>query len=135
MTQPIRPSDLEAFLDEALPPEEMARIEDCLRRDAKLSQRLAEINARRDAGVHSLGEIWRRHRLSCPTRENWGSYLLGALPPEAADYMKFHVEVVGCRYCLANLADLESQQTEGPQLAQTRRQRYFQSSAGYLRPQ
>ena len=134
MTQPLRQSDLEAFLDEALPSGEMARIEERLRRDAELARALAEINARRGAGVHSLGEIWRRHRVSCPTRENWGSYLLGALPPEVADYMKFHLEVVGCRYCQANLADLQNQQAETAQLAQTRRQRYFQSSAGYLRP-
>jgi len=134
MTQPLQQSDLEGFLDEALPPGEMSRIEERLRREPELARRLAEINARRDAGVHSLGEIWRRHRVSCPTRENWGSYLLGALAPEMADYMKFHVEVVGCRYCQANLADLENQQAEAAQEVQTRRQRYFQSSAGYLRP-
>ena len=134
MAEHLRQSDLEAFLDEALPPEEMARIEEALRADPELARRLAEIHGRRDAGVHSLGEIWRRHRVSCPTRENWGSYLLGALAPEMADYMKFHVEVVGCRYCQANLADLENQQAEAAQEVQTRRQRYFQSSAGYLRP-
>lgn len=129
----MRQSDLEAFLDEALPPDEMARIEGVLRRDKQLAQRLAEINARRDAGVHSLGEIWRRHRVSCPTRENWGSYLLGALEPEMAATMKFHLEVVGCRFCQANLADLEAHQAESQNAAQTRRRRYFESSAGYLR--
>lgn len=129
----MRQTDLEAFLDEALPAEEMARIEEALRGDEELRRRLAEINARRDAGVHSLGEIWRRHRVGCPTRENWGSYLLGAVEPEVARYMKLHVEVVGCRYCQANLSDLESQQQEQPQAVQTRRRRYFQSSAGYLR--
>ena len=133
MAEPLRQSDLDAFLDEALLPGEMARIEERLRHEPELARRLAEINARRDAGVHSLGEIWRRHRVSCPTRENWGSYLLGALTPEVAAYMKFHVEVVGCRYCQANLADLQNQQAEAAQVAQTRRQRYFQSSAGYLR--
>jgi hypothetical protein len=43
------------------------------------------------------------------------------------------VEVLGCRYCQANLADLQSQQAEATQVVRTRRQRYFQSSAGYLR--
>ncbi len=129
----FRQSNLEAFLDEALPPEEMTRIEAALRSDPELARRLAEINARRDAGVHSLGEVWRRHRVSCPSREKWGSFLLGAMPPEAADYMKFHLEVVGCRYCQANLADLESRQAEGHEQVHTRRRRYFESSAGYLR--
>jgi hypothetical protein len=129
-TQP----ELEAYLDEALPPEQMARIELALRSDADLVRQLATINARRDAGVHSLGEIWRRHRLSCATREQLGSYLLGVLSKEAADYLGFHLEVMGCRVCRANLSDLQKQQAETGDTAQTRRRKYFQSSAGYLRP-
>ena len=133
MPKPLCQSDLDAYLDEALPPEEMARIEQALRKDPALGQQLAAINARRDAGVHSLGEIWRRHRLSCPPREQLGSFLLDALPDELADYITFHLEVIGCRYCRANLTDLERQQAEAPEVVQTRRQKYFQSSAGYLR--
>ena len=133
MSTPLRQSDLEAYLDEALPPEEMARIEQVLRKDPGQLRQLTAINSRRDAGVHSLGEIWRRGRLSCPSREQLGSYLLGAMPEEPADYIRFHLEVVGCRRCRANLADLEARQAELPQTAQTRRKKYFTSSAGYLR--
>ena len=127
-------SELEAFLDEALPVERMAAIEDALRHSDELQQRLTAINGRRDAGVHSLGEIWRRHRLSCPTREQLGSYLLGVLPREAADYTRFHLETIGCRYCDASIADLQAQQAAAEaDIAERRRQKYFQSSAGYLR--
>lgn len=133
MTQAYSQAELEAYLDEALPAELMARIEQALRGDRKLARQLAAILARRDAGVHSLGEIWRRHRLTCATREQLGSYLLGALSKEASDYLAFHLEVVGCRVCQANLADLEKQQAESRDVAQTRRRKYFQSSAGYLR--
>ncbi len=133
MTSPFRPTDLEAYLDEALPVEEMARIEQALRADPVLSGRLAEVIARRDAGVSSLGEVWRRHRLSCPTRQELGSFLLGVLSDETARYVTFHVDVVGCRYCQANLADLKNQQSEGRASADDRRKRYFQSSAGELR--
>jgi hypothetical protein len=127
-------NELEAFLDESLPPERMAAIEDALRKSAELQQRLTEINGRRDAGVHSLGEIWRRHRLSCPTREQLGSYLLGALTRDAKDYVAFHLERIKCRYCQASLADLQAQQTAAnAEVAERRRQKYFQSSAGYLR--
>ena len=133
MAEPLRQSDLEAYLDEALSPEEMARIEKVLRKDPALVRQLATINARRDAGVHSLGEIWRRHRITCPSREQLGSYLLGALPQEQEDYVVFHLEVVGCRYCQANLTDLQKQQAEAREIVETRRRRYFQSSAGYLR--
>ena len=125
-------TQLEAFLDEALPPERMAAIEEALRTDAELQKRLVAINGRRDAGVHSLGEIWRRNRLSCPTREQLGSYLLGVLPAASADYIKFHVDQIQCRYCKASLADLAQQQSE-TDVADQRRRRYFQSSAGYLR--
>jgi len=46
--------------------------------------------------------------------------------------MRMHLEVVGCRYCQANLADLQSRQTESPPVAETRRRRYFDSTTGYL---
>jgi hypothetical protein len=133
MPKPIRQSDLEAYLDEALPPDQMARIELALRKNPELVRQLARINARRDAGVHSLGEIWRRHRVSCPSREQLGSFLLGACGEPLADYITFHLEVVGCRFCQANLTDLRSRQAEPGEAVQTRRRKYFQSSAGYLR--
>ncbi|MGH7136609.1 MAG: hypothetical protein ACREHD_12780, partial [Pirellulales bacterium] len=72
--------ELEAYLDEALPSDEMARIEAALRTNAELGRRLAGIHARRDGGSHSLGDIWRRHRLTCTTRNELGSFLLGVLP-------------------------------------------------------
>ncbi len=126
-------SELEAFLEESLPIERMAAIEEALRSSAELQKRLTAVNGRRDAGVHSLGEIWRRHRLSCPTREQLGSYLLGVLSQGEADYIKFHIETIQCRYCTANVGDLKSQQSAAvPEVAQ-RRQKYFQSSVGHLR--
>lgn len=125
-------SELEAYLDEALKPHEMAAIEKALRDNHQLVEVLATINGRRDAGMHSVGEIWRRNRISCPTREQLGSYLLGALPDEHSEYLAFHVEKVGCRFCAANLEDLRRQQSESTEIVVTRRRKYFQSSAGYL---
>jgi anti-sigma factor RsiW len=133
MTDIFRTTDLEAYLDEALPVEEMARIEKAVRDDPSLVRQLAAVLGRRDSGVISLGEIWRRHRLSCPTRQELGSYLLGVLADDAAQYVKFHIEVVGCRYCQANVADLKNQQAEAQSSAEDRRRKYFQSSAGHLR--
>jgi hypothetical protein len=126
-------TDLEAYLDEALPPEEMARVETVARGQPELLRRLAAINARRDAGSHSLGEIWRRHRLSCPTRAELGSHLLGVLSAVESEYVQFHLTVVGCRYCQANWQDLANQQAEAAETAASRRRKYFQSSAGYLK--
>jgi hypothetical protein len=126
-------SDLEAFLDESLPPERMAAIEDALRNDPSLQKQLTAINGRRDAGVHSLGDIWRRHRLSCPSREQLGSYLLGVLSPEESDYITFHIDTIECRYCAASVADLKSLQSSAESDVSRRRQKYFQSSVGHLR--
>src|SRR5581483_8418586 len=123
--------ELEAFLDEALPVERMTAIEEAARSDPALRERLAGINARRTIGVHTLGEIWRRQRLSCATRAELGSLLLEVLPDEQAAYLRFHLETVGCRYCQANLADLRRQQEEEADRSQRRRRKYFQSSAGY----
>jgi hypothetical protein len=134
MPRDFTTAELEAYLDEALPVEQMAAIEEALRHNESLQERLRATNGRRDAGVHSLGEIWRRHRLSCPSREQLGSHLLKVLPVEVADYVKFHLETIQCRYCLASLEDLRAQQsTAESEQSHHRRQRYFQSSAGYLR--
>ena len=133
MSKKFKTSELEAFLDESLPVERMAAIEDALRSDEALQSELTAINGRRDAGVHSLGDIWRRHRLSCPSREQLGSYLLGVLAREHAEYVKFHVETIECRCCEASLADLKSQQSASEPEVKNRRQKYFQSSVGHLR--
>lgn len=133
MPDRITDADLEAYLEEALPEPQMAALEAALRGDRNLVARLAEIQTRRDQGAHSLGAIWRRERLTCLDRGALGSYLLGALPRDAADYARFHLEIVGCRYCQANLRDLQAQQGEPGEQTAVRRRRYFQSSAGYLR--
>ncbi len=126
-------SELEAYLDEVLPTDRMAAIEEALRGSEELQKRLTAVNGRRDAGVHSLGEIWRRHRLSCPSRQQLGSHLLGVLSREEADYIKFHTETIGCRYCTASINDLQSQQSAAESEVAHRRQKYFQSSVGHLR--
>jgi hypothetical protein len=126
-------SELEAYLDESLDVERMSQIEQALRRQPELLERLAQINGRRDSGLHSLGEIWRRHQIGLPTREELGSYLLGVLPDEHASYIRFRVETLKCRYTIANLADLQAQQREGETQVAARRRKYFQSSVGHLK--
>jgi hypothetical protein len=85
-----------------------------------------------DRGEHSIGAIWRRKRLTCATREQLGTYLLGVLEPDHQDYLDFHLYTIGCAYCLANLTDLRNQQKEAVPQVQKRRRRYFESSAGLL---
>ena len=49
MARQFSNSDLEAYLDEALPPDEMARIEDELRNNPDMGERLIGIHGRRDS--------------------------------------------------------------------------------------
>ncbi|WDI44925.1 hypothetical protein [Bremerella sp. P1] len=132
-------ADLEAYLNEELAVEEASLVEEQIRDQPELKERLLEILSRRDAGVHSLGEIWRRHRITCPTRPQLQQYLLGVVASEEeANYVTFHLEQIGCRICAANLADLIKASEEADQKADqehqsTRRRKYFQSSVGRLR--
>ncbi len=128
---PFSREHLEAYLDEALPPDEMACVEETLRHHPRLLEELRAIVALRDQGVHTLGAIWRRHRLTCPEREQLQAYLEKKLDAPTARYVRFHLQVIGCRYCQANLEDLQEQQGD-PTPRQKRRRRYFQSSAGRL---
>jgi len=125
-------AELAAFLDEALPPARCSELEHQLRTDDQLRNRLVQVRGRETAGLHTVGAIWRRGRLSCPSREELGQYLLGTLEPDKVDYIRFHIDQVGCRYCEANLADLQ-QASAGGTLPQQRRRRYFETSAGYLK--
>lgn len=120
---------LEAYLDEAAPLDEMARIEEDARRSQELRARLAGLAAERDSGVHSIAAIWRRHRLSCASREQWSAFLKEKLSHEEADDLRFHLDVIGCRVCLANVSDLRA--AEPP--SADRNRRFFDSSAGFLR--
>jgi hypothetical protein len=125
-------ADLLAYLDEMLPAERMTAIESDLRRNEALRLRVASLSRRRDDGIHSVGEIWRRRRLSCPSRKQLGGFLLGTLEPSLAEYVEFHLRSVGCRICAANLDDLERATRTGG-TATERRRRFFESSAGHLR--
>jgi hypothetical protein len=129
-----------AYLDDALPGERMATLEQVIRTDALLQKRIEVLVSQRDSGMHSLGDIWRRHRLSCPTREQLGSYLLGAMLEQDSKYIEFHIETIGCRYCHANLEDLRCSQrqskTEESKTTEAttteRRKRIYHSSVGRM---
>ncbi|PAY20680.1 hypothetical protein CKO51_04610 [Rhodopirellula sp. SM50] len=124
-------AELVAFLDEALSDERSTALEGQLREDAELRQRLIAVRGRENAGLHTLGAIWRRGRLSCPSREELGQFLLETLSDEQSDYIRFHLETAECRYCQANLADLVAAADADRHVV--RRRKYFQTSAGYLK--
>jgi hypothetical protein len=125
--------DLHAYLDDALPEAECATVERGLRNSASLRQIVRGLLQERDRGEHSVGAIWRRFRLSCPGREQLGSYMLGALDEGLQDYIRFHLDIIGCPSCHANLTDLHTRRREPAKASHDRRKKIFESSAGLLR--
>src|SRR5262249_44234837 len=83
----ISREQLNGYLDDALSDAETARVEDALRHSEPLRKQLRALMQERDRGEHSVGAVWRRHRLSCPNREHLGGYLMGILDSEFHDYV------------------------------------------------
>ncbi len=129
----ITREQLNAYLDDSLSETETATIERALRESEALRQQLRALIQTHDRGEHSLGAIWRRRRLSCPSRDQLGSYLLQTLDDDVQEYIAFHLDVVSCPFCQANLVDLRARREEEAPKAQARRRRFFESSAGLLR--
>lgn len=123
---------LQAYLNDELAESEQSSLERDLRAEAALRQRLEALSTQDE--THSVGEIWRRHRLSCPSREELQQKLDGRLPAEPSRYIEFHLQIVDCEICTANYADLQSQ-ADRREEAERRRQSIFESSAGFLKPQ
>ena len=83
-----------------------------------------------EAADSQLTEIWEDLRLSCPKRTTIGRFVLGTLAPPWQDYIDFHLNKLGCRFCRGNLEDLAEESKEKPKAT---RDRIFQSTVGFLR--
>ncbi|MCB9851362.1 MAG: RNA polymerase sigma factor [Phycisphaerales bacterium] len=83
-----------------------------------------------DAMDITVAQVWRDRRLTCLKRSTLGSYLLGVLDDPWLGYTQFHIDVVACPLCLANLRDIEQEDIaeHDPQ----RTEHLFTSSVGFL---
>jgi len=77
-----------------------------------------------------LTDLWEYFRFSCPKRNTIGAYMLGTLEPDWQQYVDFHLNLLGCRFCRANLDDLQSQSQETRQEAF--QARIMESTVGFL---
>jgi hypothetical protein len=133
MHGPIDDDALRGYLAETLSPEASARVEKALRESSELRARLEDVRKNRnESGLHTLGAIWRRGRLTCSSRQTWGGYLLDTLDPEHAEYLRFHLEVIGCPFCHANLADLRAKSEASAPSSKNRQKRIYSSSRHLL---
>ena len=133
MSETFTDEELMAYADERLPVDRAVELERLLRGSTDFVQRLAELVRSRESLDPSLGAMWRRGRWSCPPRAVWSAFVDGRLGDGLSQHLKFHVEVIGCRVCAANLADL--QQSGDHADAEGRVRKIFQSSAGRLSSQ
>jgi hypothetical protein len=129
----ITKETLRAFLHDTLPDEQAAEVEKQLRTEPKLRDLYELVRVEEDRGEHSIGAIWRRNHLSCPTRDQLGGYLLQALDEDLLQYIGFHMNEIGCSFCTANLEDLQRKQAEATGPAKTRRKKIVNSSADLLK--
>lgn len=126
-------TELDSYLDESLEPNRAAVLETELRQHPELLQRLSKINARRNAGVHTVGEIWRRNQICVPAPKEMQAYLDGKLSVEESSYIDFRIKELKCVYTLAIYHDLLVQQNEAGQLARDRREKIFDRGADMIK--
>lgn len=132
MSSEFTNAQLEAYLDESLDPQTAANVEQACRADSDLLSRLSSINRRRDEGVHTLGEIWRRHQIGVPSPEEVGEFLAGKLSQDQSDYIRFRLDILKCRFTSALVEATEQQLADSGEQSKTRREKYFQNSADLL---
>lgn len=125
-------ADLLAYLDEGLDNFASSAVEQAIRRSPDLKARLEKLVAARESDSIMVGEVWSRNRLSCPSRESLGSFLLNALSEAESDFIDIHLQISKCAICLANLEDLRRAMSDDTLQSSPRIQKYFQSSIGRL---
>ena len=131
--QPITRATIESYLHDALPPERAAAVEKAIRDKPALLALVAQVRQETDHGEHSIGAVWWRERLSCPTREQLSMALEEILDEDFASYVDAHVKLVGCHVCQATLDDLRHLRAEATAPRTERRRRIVDSSAGVFR--
>ena len=96
--------ELLAFADEQLDARRAASVEQQLRDDETLRQRVMLLLSARNAGAFTLGDIWRGARVSCHPASAWVAYAQDQIHGALREMMEFHRDVFGCRECQAQCA-------------------------------
>ena len=88
----------------------LKRIRDLAREKDEEGELLPQLAAALDDSVTApaidVGAVWREGRASCPSRHWLARAAAGALEPEPAAYVRFHLDEIRCEWCQANLDDL-----------------------------
>jgi hypothetical protein len=82
---------------------------------------------------HSLSLLWKRERISCPHRDILASFVHGSLPAAQVDYVRFHLDVIGCGVCQANVRDLREEDREEEPALRKVRDEVLRSTTAFLK--
>jgi RNA polymerase sigma factor (sigma-70 family) len=97
----------------------------------KLTRGSASVDHVAEPSDSLLTQVWEQWRFTCPKRSTIGRFLLGTLEENWTDYIDFHVNKLGCRFCRANVEDLQKATEEEQKKVQ---QKIFESTIGFFRP-
>ncbi len=81
-------------------------------------------------GDSMVTEAWEDQRLTCPKRSTIGRHLLRTLEPPWQDLVDFHLNSLGCRFCRANLDDLQKKSDDDASVV---RDRILHSTIGFFK--
>ncbi len=84
-------------------------------RDAQgvLVHMLSEALDSGESDVHfDVGALWKKARVSCPSRHWLARLVAGTLPEGPAGFVRFHLDEMRCEWCQANRDDLERSERE-----------------------
>jgi len=95
-----------------------------------LISRGANLNIEAVALENLLTGAWESQRLSCPKRSTIGSWHLGTLSVQWGRFVDFHINTLGCHYCIASHEDLQHQASE--KASSIFKERILESTVGFL---
>lgn len=107
---------IHAYIDGALSPEETEAFALKAQRDSELRGQIRTVQSEFDYHNHTVGSLWRRNQLTCPSDQDIVDYQRGELAiinPEIADYVQFHLKSIRCIYCISSAAERKQPSTTG----------------------
>ena len=81
-----------------------------------------------------VATVWREERVSCPHPDVLRAWLAGGLPPEASEFVEFHLNEAMCPYCNATVDELRAEVADAtaPQMEDLK-ERLLRSTVSELR--
>jgi len=107
---------IHAHIDGALSQEETDAFDLEAQVNSELRGQIRAVQSEFDYHNHTVGSLWRRNQLTCPSDQDIADYLRGGLAiinPEIADYVQFHLTSIRCIYCISTAAELKQSAAKG----------------------